>query len=89
MPKSNTALAQLSGATDLYVNSGLWQIPQAAESKLLTNFTTLYGRSDFILTNFPLVYLVPLEVLQRRGAIWPPRCTYHVDDLRIGLGQGC
>ena len=47
MPKVDTTLAQLSGATvfsKLDANSGFWQIPLAEESRLLT---TLFGRFCF------------------------------------------
>ena len=50
MPKVDTTLAQLSGATvfsKLDANSGFWQIPLAKESKLLTMFITPFGRFCF------------------------------------------
>ena len=50
MPKVDTTLAQLSGATvfsKLDANSGLWQIPLADEMKLLMTFITPYGRYRF------------------------------------------
>ena len=43
MPKVDTTLAQLTGATmfsKLDANSGFWQIPLATESRLLTTFIT-------------------------------------------------
>jgi hypothetical protein len=43
IPRVNKTLAQLTGATvfsKLDVNSGFWQIPLAAESRLLTTFIT-------------------------------------------------
>jgi len=46
MPKVDTTLAQLTGATifsKLNANSGFWQIPLAQESRLLTTFITQYG----------------------------------------------
>ena len=46
MPKVDTTLAQLTGATmfsKLNANSGFWQIPLAKESRLLTTFITPYG----------------------------------------------
>ena len=50
MPKVDTTLAQLSGATvfsKLDANSGFWQILLANESKLLTTFITLFGKFCF------------------------------------------
>ena len=50
MPKVDTTLTQLSGATvfsKLDANIGFWQIPLAKESKLLTTFITPYGRFCF------------------------------------------
>ena len=50
MPKVDTTLAQLTGATvfnKLDANSGVWQIPLAKDSRLLTTFVTLYGRLCF------------------------------------------
>ena len=52
MPKVDTTLAQLSGATifsKIDANIGLWQIPLADESKLLTTFIT--HMEDIALTN--------------------------------------
>ena len=50
MPKVDTTLTQLSGATvfsKLDANSVFWQITLAKESKLLTTFITPYGRFYF------------------------------------------
>ena len=46
MPKVNTTLIQLTGATmfsKLDANSGFWQIPLSTESRLLATFITPYG----------------------------------------------
>ena len=50
LPKVDETLAQLAGTTvfsNLDANSGFWQIPLAAESRLLTTFTTPFGRFYF------------------------------------------
>ena len=50
IPKVDETLAQLLGATifsKLDANSGFWQIPLAAESRLLTTFNTPFGRFCF------------------------------------------
>jgi len=50
MPKVDTTLAQLSGATifsKLDTNSGFLEIPLADKLKLLTTFITPYGRYCF------------------------------------------
>ena len=60
MPKVDTTLAQLSGATvfsKLDANNGFWQIPLANESKLLTTFITPLG--GFVLINYHSEYPVP------------------------------
>ena len=65
MPKVDTTLAQLSGATvfsKLDANSGFWQIPLADESKLLTHIW-YFQRAR----NFP--------VQNEQGTTWPARGT--------------
>lgn len=50
IPQVDETLAQLAGATlfsRLNTNSRIWQIPLSAESRLLTTFTTPYGRYCF------------------------------------------
>ena len=50
LPKIDNTLAQLSGATiysKLDANSGFWQIPLSAKSRLLTTFITPFGRFCF------------------------------------------
>ena len=57
LPKVDETLEQLSGAkifSKLDVNSGLWQIPLAKLSRLLTAFITLYGRYCFNKLRFGL-----------------------------------
>ena len=66
MPKMDTTLAQLSGATvfsKLDANSGFWQIPLAKESKLLTTFITPYGR--FCFNKLPFGISSAPEIFQR------------------------
>ena len=50
LPKIEETLAQFSGATvfsKLDANSGVWQIPLARKSRLLTTFVTPFGRYYF------------------------------------------
>ena len=57
MPKVDTTLAQLTGATifsKLDANSGFWQIPLAKESRLLT--TLLHHMAGSALLNCHLEY---------------------------------
>ena len=66
MPKVDTTLAQFTGATMFSkpdANSGLWQIPLAKESRLLTTFITPYGHSAS--TN----YLSELQVHQKFSSV--------------------
>ena len=61
LPKVDTTLAQLTGATvfsKLDTNSYFWQVPLAKQLRLLTTFITPYGR--FCLTNYHLESRVPL-----------------------------
>ena len=50
IPKVDDVLGKLAGATvfsKLDANSGFWQIPLAAKSRLLTTFITPFGRYCF------------------------------------------
>ena len=87
MPKVDTTLAQLSGATvfsELDAISGFWQIPLANESKLLTTFIAPYGRYCFIKLLFGISSA--LEIFQRKmnevlhGL---PGVLCHVDDVLV------
>ena len=67
IPKVDETLAQLSGATifsKLDANSGFWQIPLAAESRLLTTFITPFGR--FCFNKLPFGVSCAPELFQRR-----------------------
>ena len=75
MPKVDTTLAQLTGATifsKLNANSGFWQIPLAKESRLLTTFITPYGR--FCFNKLPFGILSAPEFFQ-----------HHMNDILSGL----
>ena len=66
MPKVDTTLARISGATmfsKLDANSGFWQIPLAKESKLLTTFITSFGR--FCFNKLPFRISSAPEIFQR------------------------
>ena len=87
MPKVDTTLAQLSGATvfsKLDANSGLWQIPLAKESKLLTTFITPFGR--FCFNKLPFGISSAPEIFQRHmnkvlSGLQGVLC--HVDDILV------
>lgn len=67
LPKVETTLAQLSGATvfsKIDTNSGFWQIPMDPGSRLLTTFLTPFGR--FATTNFHLELLVHQSIFNGR-----------------------
>jgi len=77
MPKVDTTLAQLTGATifsklDTTVGFGFWQIPLAKESRLPTTFITPYGR--FCFNKLPFGISNVPEVFQ-----------HHVNDILSGL----
>ena len=66
MPKVDTTLAQLSGATvfsKLDANSGFWQIPLAKESRLLTTLISPFGR--FCFNKLPFGISSAPEIFQR------------------------
>ena len=87
MPKVDTTLAQLSGATlfsKLDVNSGFWQIPLAEESKLLTTFITPFGR--FCFNKLPFGISSAPEIFQRHMnnvLSGLPGVLCHVDDILV------
>ena len=85
IPKVDTTLAQLTGATmfsRLDANSGFWQIPLAKESRLLTTFITPYGR--FCFNKLPFGIASAPEAFQRHMndiLSGLPGVLYHVDDI--------
>ena len=87
MPKVDTTLAQLTGATifsKLDANSGFWQIPLAPESKLLTTFITPYGR--FCFNKLPFGISSAPEVFQRQMSDILsdlPGVLCHIDDILV------
>ena len=87
MPKVDTTLAQLSGATvfsKLDANSGFWQIPLAKESRLLTTFITPFGR--FCFNQLPFGISSVPEIFQRQmNTILSglPGVVCHVDDILV------
>lgn len=67
LPKVDETLALLSGATcfsKLDANSGFWQIPLSADSRLLTTFLTPYGR--FCFNKLPFGVSCAPELFQKR-----------------------
>ena len=87
MPKVDTTLAQLTGATvfsKLDANSGFWQIPLAKESRLLTTFITPYGH--FCFNKLPFGISSAPEVFQcHMNDILSslPGVLCHVDDILV------
>ena len=87
MPKVDTTLAQLTGATvfsKLDANSGFWQIPLAKESRLLTTFITQYGR--FCFNKLPLGISSTPEVFHcyiNDILSGLPGVLCHVDDILV------
>ena len=76
MPKVDTTLAQLSGATvfsKVDANIGFWQIPLAKESRLLTTFITPFSR--FWFNKLPFGISSVPEVFQR-----------HMNNLKVLSG---
>ena len=67
IPKVDDVLGKLAGATvfsKLDANSGFWQIPLAAESRLLTTFITPFGRYCF--NKLPFGISSAPELFQKR-----------------------
>ena len=87
MPKVDTTLAQLTGATvfsKLDANSGFWQIPLAKESRLLATFITPYSR--FCFNKLPFGISSAPEVFQcHMNDILSglPGVLCHVDDILV------
>ena len=87
MPKVDTTLVQLTGATvfsKLDANSGIWQIPLAKDSRLLTTFVTPYGR--FCFKKLPFGISSAPEVFQRQmndilSSL--PGVLCHIDDILV------
>ena len=83
----DTTLAQLSGSTvfrKLDVNSGFWQIPLAAEPKLLTTFITPFGR--FCFSKLPFGISSAPEIFQYRMnevLLGLPGVLCHIDDILV------
>ena len=87
MPKVDTTLAQLTGATmfsKLDANSGLWQIPLATESRLLTTFITPYGRFCFNKLPFGITSAPEVSQCQMNEVLSDlPGVLCHIDDILI------
>ena len=87
LPKVDSTLAQFAGAkifSKIDTNSGFWQVPLSAESKLLTNFVTPYGR--FYFNKLPFGISSAPEHFQRRMSELLadiPGVLCHVDDIVI------
>ena len=87
LPKVETTLAQLSGATvfsKIGTNSGLWQIPLDPDSRLLTTFLTPFNRFCYNKLLFGITS--PPEHFQRRmSSILEclPSVVCHIDDILI------
>ena len=81
MPKVDTTLAQLSGATLFSkLDSGFWQIPLAKESKLLTTFITqrfCFNKLPFGISSAPEIFQCHMNNRSSRGIL----C--HVDDILV------
>ena len=87
MPKVNTALAQLTGATmfsKLDINSGFWQIPLAPESRLLTTFITQYSRFCFNKSPFGTSSALEMFQWQKSDILSDlPGVLCHVDGIVV------
>ena len=87
LPKVETTLAQLSGATvfsKIDTNSGFWQIPLDPSSRLLTTFLTPFGR--FCYNKLPFGIASAPEHFQRRMTSMLeglPGVVCHIDDILI------
>ena len=87
LPTVDETLAQLSGATvfsKLDANSGFWQIPLTASSKLLTTFLTHSGRYCFNKMPFG-ISSAPEHFQKRMGKLLVglPGVLCHMDDVLI------
>ena len=87
LPKVETTLSQLSGATvfsKIDANSGFWQIPLDTESRLLTTFLTPFGRYCF--NKLPFGISSAPEHFQRcitKILVGIPGVICHIDDVLI------
>jgi len=88
MPKVDTTLAQLTGATDLFskldANSDFWQIPLAKDSRLLTTIFTPYGQYCF--NKLPFGIFSAPKVFQRQNndiLSGLPGVLCHIDDVLV------
>ena len=87
LPTVDQTFAQLSGATvfsKLDANSGFWQIPLTALSKLLTTFLTHSGRYCF--NKMPFSISSAPEYFQKRMGkllVGLPGVLCHMDDVLI------
>jgi hypothetical protein len=87
IPQVDETLAQLAGAalfSKLDANSGFWQIPLSAESRLLTTFITPYGRYCF--NKLPFGITSAPELFQRRMSVMLeglPGVLCLIDDIII------
>ena len=87
LPKVETTLSQLSGATvfsKIDTNSGFWQIPLDTESRLLTTFLTPFGRYCF--NKLPFGISSAPEHFQRcmtKILVDIPGVVCHIDDVLI------
>ena len=87
LPTVDETLAQLSGAcvfSKLDANSGFWQIPLTASSKLLTTFLTHNGRYCFNKLPFG-ISSAPEHYQKRMGKILQnlPGVLCHMDDVLV------
>ena len=87
LPTVDETLAQLSGAwvfSKLDANSGFWQIPLTASSKLLTTFLTHNGRYCFNKLPFG-ISSAPEHYQKRMGKILQnlPGVFCHMDDVLV------
>ena len=87
LPKVDDILAQLTGAkifTKLDANSGFWQVPLSASSRLLTTFITPMGRYCF--NKLPFGISSAPELFQRRMTeilTGLPGVVCQMDDILI------
>ena len=84
LPTVDETLAQLCGAcvfSKLDANSGFWQIPLTASSKLLTTFLTHNGRYCF--NKLPFGISSAPEHYQKRMGQGLPGVLCHMDDVLV------